>query len=162
MKATGLYENRHALERAGHQLSLVARDARLREAGNGAVEDANRVGDCVREKPQARAQDDRDARFERAQTFAYRRDGRTRPSLVPLPHQSRMPASVAERKLASVPAIMARKPSRARACLRSGASAPMPPIWMPIELRLANPPSAKVAIVKDTGSRLAFIGPRCA
>ena len=57
---------------------------------------------------------------------------------------------------------MARNPSRARSCLRSGASAPMPPIWMPTELRLAKPHSANVAIVNDTGSSAGLSGPSCA
>ena len=48
----------------------------------------------------------------------------------------------AVRKFANVPASSARSPSRARSCRRSGASAPMPPIWMPIELKLAKPHSA--------------------
>lgn len=41
---------------------------------------------------------------------------------------SRMPATQAVIKQARVPASSARRPSRARSCLRSGASAPMPPI----------------------------------
>ena len=45
-------------------------------------------------------------------------------------------------KLAIVPAATARSPSRARSDLRLGASAPMPPIWMAMELKLANPHSA--------------------
>ena len=65
---------------------------------------------------------------------------------------SRIPAIVADRKLASVPASMARKPSRARSRFRSGASAPMPPSWMPTELKLANPASANDAMVNDRGS----------
>ena len=59
---------------------------------------------------------------------------------------------VAVMKLASVPASIARRPSRARSWRRVGASAPMPPIWMPIELKLAKPHSAKVAMVNDCGS----------
>ena len=55
----------------------------------------------------------------------------------------------AERKLARVPASRARKPSRARSCRRSGARAPMPPSWMPIELKLANPQRAKLAITNE-------------
>ena len=58
----------------------------------------------------------------------------------------------AERKLASVPASRARKPSRARSCRRSGARAPIPPSWMPIELKLANPQRAKLAITNDRSS----------
>src|SRR5256884_239736 len=68
------------------------------------------------------------------------------------------PAGVADRRLASVPAIMARKPRRARSCLRSGTSAPIPPICMPTELMLAKPHSANVAIVKETGSSAGFMG----
>ena len=56
---------------------------------------------------------------------------------------------VAVMKLASVPANIARIPRRARSWRRLGASAPMPPIWMPIELKLAKPHSANVAIVND-------------
>src|SRR6476646_9484358 len=56
-----------------------------------------------------------------------------------------MPAMQADMKLASVPTNMAFNPSRARSDLREGASAPMPPICMAIELRLAKPHSAKVA-----------------
>ncbi len=59
---------------------------------------------------------------------------------------------VAVTKLASVPASIARRPRRARSWRRLGASAPMPPIWMPIELKFANPHSANVAIVNDRGS----------
>src|SRR2546426_69437 len=77
----------------------------------------------------------------------------------PRPCHSSIPASVADRKLASVPASMARRPSRARSCLRLGARAPIPPIWMPTELTLAKPHNAKVAMVNDTGSRLALRGP---
>ena len=65
-------------------------------------------------------------------------------------------------KFASVPASIARKPSRARSCLRSGASAPIPPIWIPTELMFANPHSANDAIVNDRGSSAAFIVPRSA
>src|SRR5574341_1215888 len=41
-----------------------------------------------------------------------------------------MPAMVAERKLAMVPAITARMPSAAKSCRLDGASAPIPPTWM--------------------------------
>ena len=66
---------------------------------------------------------------------------------------------VAVTKLASVPASMARRPRRARSCRRVGASAPMPPIWIPIELKFAKPQSANVAIVNDRGSSVAFSEP---
>ena len=35
----------------------------------------------------------------------------------------------------------------------------MPPIWMPTELMFAKPHKANVAIVNDTGSSCAFMGP---
>src|SRR5881394_4133785 len=154
MEAARLHDDRHPLERAGDELAPVTRHARLGEPGDVPIQNPQRVVDLVGEEAEARAEHDRHLRLPASEFLA---DG-----LGGLPGHNRMPARVAERKLASVPAIMARKPRRARSCLRSGASAPMPPIWMPIELRLAKPHSAKVAIVKDTGSRLAFIGPRCA
>src|SRR6185437_6735200 len=71
-------------------------------------------------------------------------------------HPRNMPAIEALIKLAMVPAIMARTPSLARSWRRSGMSAPMPPIWMPMEPRLANPQRAKVAMVKDRVLMAAF------
>src|SRR5207247_7026401 len=56
------------------------------------------------------------------------------------------PAMAAVMKLTSEPASRARKPSRARSDLRVGASPPIPPIWMPIEEKFANPHRANVAI----------------
>src|SRR5207247_2069043 len=53
-----------------------------------------------------------------------------------------IPAIAADMKFASVPASTARRPNRARSERRFGASAPMPPIWMPMELKLANPHKA--------------------
>ena len=55
---------------------------------------------------------------------------------------------------------MARMPSRASSLRLLGASAPIPPIWMPMELKLAKPHSANVAMVNERGSSVAFIGPR--
>ena len=48
----------------------------------------------------------------------------------------------ADMKLAIVPAATAFNPRRARSDLRVGASAPMPPIWMAMELKFAKPHSA--------------------
>src|SRR5205823_1667030 len=166
VKATALYHERHALERAGDQLSLVPRCAGLGEAGNRGLRNADCGLHRVGNRPEARAEHDRHTRLEFAEPP---RDGVRRllddpfpVSRVPFPGHSSMPARVAERKFASVPAIMARKPRRARSCLRSGTRAPIPPIWMPTELMLAKPHSANVAIVKDTGSSACFIGPSCA
>src|SRR3989440_1833542 len=162
MKAAALDQYRHALERAGDELSLVARSGGLGKARNCGLRNAdcglNRIG----HRSQTRPQDDRDARLERAEPardgVSGRTDGTAPGSLLPVVHNS-IPASVPDRKLASVPAIMARKPRRARSCLRSGTSAPIPPICMPTELMLAKPHSANVAIVKETGSSAGFMGP---
>ena len=72
---------------------------------------------------------------------------------------SSMPAIEADIKFAIVPASMARIPSRASSPFLFGASAPMPPIWIPIELRFAKPQSANVAMVNERGSSAALIGP---
>jgi Bacterial Ig-like domain (group 3) len=53
-----------------------------------------------------------------------------------------MPAMQADIKLAIVPAATARNPSLARSLFRFGARAPMPPICIAIELKLAKPQSA--------------------
>src|SRR5213592_3909728 len=157
MKASALHHDRHALERPADELALVARGTRLGEARDVLVWDAHRVVNRVGHAREARAEDDRGAWLELAQTLRYD----VRRGADPVGHNS-IPASVADRKFASVPAIMARNPSRARSCLRSGTSAPIPPIWMPTELILAKPHSANVAMVNDTGSSCALIGPSCA
>ena len=50
-------------------------------------------------------------------------------------------------------------PNFASCDFRFGASAPMPPICIPIELKFAKPHSANVAIVNERGSSAPFIGP---
>src|SRR2546422_7531891 len=139
--------------------------SRLGKARDLLVGDAHRVSDRVGHVGEARPQHDGDARLELAQTVCDdirgRADGTAPRSPLPVSH-NRIPANVADRKFATVPAIMARNPSRARSCLRSGTSAPMPPIWMPTELIFAKPHSANVAMVNDTGSSCARIGPSCA
>ena len=67
---------------------------------------------------------------------------------------------VADMRLAMVPASMARRPSWARSLRRLGTRAPMPPIWMPMELRFAKPQRAKVVMVKLRGERMDFCAPR--
>src|SRR5215470_13159444 len=73
-----------------------------------------------------------------------------------------IPAIDADIKFAIVPASMARKPRRARSPRRLGASAPIPPIWIPMELKLAKPHSANVAMVKERGSSADLIVPSLA
>src|SRR5207248_6340725 len=164
MKAATLNEHLHTPERPGNALPLVARRAGLLKTGDVRVGDVRGAANPFRHVPQPRAKHDRDAGRKGPQR-AGDGLGRCAESTSPfslLPAHSRIPASVADRKLASVPAIMARKPSRARSCLRSGTRAPMPPIWMPTELIFAKPHSANVAMVNDTGSSCALIGPSCA
>ena len=55
---------------------------------------------------------------------------------------SNIPAMVAVRKFASVPASIARRPRRARSPRREGASEPMPPIWMAMDEKFAKPQRA--------------------
>src|ERR1019366_9652862 len=71
------------------------------------------------------------------------------------PLLNRIPTMLADIRFASVPAIMARKPSLARSLRRLGARALSPPIWMPMEPKLANPHRANVAMVNDRGSSAA-------
>ena len=68
-----------------------------------------------------------------------------------------METMLADMRLAMVPASMARKPSRARSLRRLGTRAPMPPICMPMEPRLAKPQRAKVAMEKVRGERRGFV-----
>src|SRR5438445_2814730 len=163
MKAAAQDEYGHTLEGAGDELALVARRGGLGKARNGGLRNADGGLNRIGHRSQTRSEDDCDARLERADParddVGSRADGTAPRSLLPVGH-SRIPANVADRKFASVPAIIARKPSRARSCLRSGASAPMPPIWMPTELTLANPHKAKVAIVNESGSSCPRSGPR--
>jgi len=70
-----------------------------------------------------------------------------------------MPAIEADIRFAMVPASIARRPNRAKSLRRLGAKAPIPPIWMPIELKFANPHRANVAMVNERGSRLPRRGP---
>ena len=52
-----------------------------------------------------------------------------------------------------MPAIMARMPIRDRSLRRAGAIPPIPPIWIAIELKFANPHSAYVAMMTERGER---------
>ena len=74
-------------------------------------------------------------------------------------YRSKTLTMAADIRLAIVPASIARNPSRARSFLRFGASAPMPPICIPMELKFANPHRANVAIVKDRKSSEDFCAP---
>src|SRR5215213_2969624 len=93
------------------------------------------VAECSGEISEPGSQDDCGLRqLARSTADCVRR----RLDLVVVGHQSRKPAIVAVMKLASVPANIARSPRRARSCRRFGASPPMPPICIPMELKLAK------------------------
>ena len=64
------------------------------------------------------------------------------------PYKS-IPAREAEIYEAIVPHSIALNPSLARSALRFGTSTPIPPSWIAIELKLANPQSAKLAMTID-------------
>src|SRR5690349_16364272 len=131
MKATALHEHRDAVERPTHELALVPGRAWLGEPRDLLVRDAHRIAHGVGHAGEPRAEHDGDLRLELAESLrddVGRLSERTSPlSPLSLLHSS-IPASVADRKFASVPAIIARNPRRARSCFRSGARAPMPPI----------------------------------
>lgn len=60
----------------------------------------------------------------------------------PLSPYASIPAIEADVNAARFPAIIARSPSAAMSFLRSGANPPMPPIWIAIDEKFANPSSA--------------------
>ena len=103
-------------------------------AGNLGVGDCDRVGQFVGERAQSAAQHHGDARL--APGHATNIGDRARRIY------KSMPAMQADMKFAMVPAATAFSPRRARSDLRLGASAPMPPIWIAMELKLAKPHSA--------------------
>src|SRR5207248_1700208 len=131
MKATALDEHRDALEHAAHELALMPGRPRLRETRDVLVGNADRIAHRVGYAGKAGPEHDRDLRLEPTDPLRddiSRHTERSAPRS-PLPgFHSSIPARVADRKFASVPAIIARNPRSARSCFRSGASAPIPPI----------------------------------
>src|ERR1700692_894352 len=114
-------------------LARMAHRGRDRPVRNSGVRDLERVRKFVGESAQSAAQHNRHTRYAaclRANIIARR------------PHYSSMPAMQPALKFAMVPAATAFNPSRARCDLRMGASAPIPPIWMAMELKFANPHNA--------------------
>ncbi len=57
-------------------------------------------------------------------------------------HHRSIPAMVAVMNAARDPATIARNPSFERSCLRDGANPPIPPNWMAMEEKFANPDRA--------------------
>src|SRR5229473_6424530 len=152
------------------QLPRMADGRRLRKVRNFRIRNFLGLLEFVRERPEARSKHQCDTRpvsrlrknevssFTRALKLADRRTPGRRcnrfwgPGLRGLfcAHE-RIPTMDADIKFAMVPASMARMPNFASWVRCSGASAPMPPIWMPMELKLAKPQSAKVAMAKVRG-----------
>ena len=66
----------------------------------------------------------------------------SRPRVPPLPYPPRTPAIVAVINVATDPPSTARNPSRAMSPRLPGASPPIPPIWIAIDEKFANPQSA--------------------
>ena len=60
-----------------------------------------------------------------------------------------MPAMVADIKETKLPAIIALNPSSVSSFLVLGAMIPIPPIWIPMEAKLAKPQSIYVAMITD-------------
>ena len=65
-----------------------------------------------------------------------------------------MPAQQALMNAARLPAIIPRRPSRAISLLRSGAMPPMPPTWIAMLEKLANPTTA-YDVIRALRGRLA-------
>ena len=121
--------------------ALVACHASGRKAGNGGELHAHRLVHDVGQgsEPGSGHDDDlgifRDAGSERLGRPVHL-DGRGGPVYISIP------AMAAVMNAASVPPTMARSPRRARSSLRSGAIPPIPPSWIAIDEKLANPDSA--------------------
>src|ERR1700683_2893618 len=152
---------------AAHEPPSMANGRRTRKVRDAAVVNARRALQFVREAAQSAAQHHTNARpqlgagkNELGSAFGTReferRLGRARTRRL---HRN-IPTMEAESRFAMVPASIARMPSFASSLRLFGASAPIPPIWIPIELKFAKQQSANVAIVKERGSSAAFIGPR--
>src|ERR1700722_1448773 len=151
-----------------HQASGVANCRRAWKIGDFFVRDPNCVCQLIRERAKSRAQHERDLRTQLcfrqdefrgafgSRIFRAMSPGGLRSSRT---HRSITPTIDADIRFAIVPAIMARIPRRASSPFLLGESAPMPPICIPIELKLAKPHSAKVAMVKERGSSASFMGP---
>src|SRR5580704_4123770 len=111
----------------------MADRGRDRPIRNPGVRDLERVREFLGESAQSAAQHHRHTRFAAGLRANIIDRGL---------HYSSMPAMQADIKFAMVPAATAFNPSRARSDFRVGASAPIPPIWMAIELKFAKPHNA--------------------
>ncbi len=138
MSASGHHGDVQLTQFSEHQFSRMSRGGRYGPARNLGVGDGNRIGQFIGERAQSAAQHDGDVRFAPGDAHGCRRP---RAAFCQSGYKS-MPAMQADMKFAMVPAATAFRPMRARSDLRLGASAPMPPIWIAMELRFAKPHSA--------------------
>src|SRR5580704_4282985 len=159
-----------AVDLADDELAGVADSGGAGEVRDFCVGDPRGAGELVSEGAEAGAEDERDFRtqlgffldeargcFGAGELCICVSRGRTFCGCAHV----RIPTMQADIRLAMVPASMARMPNLASWPRCSGARAPMPPIWMPMELKFAKPQRAKVAMVKVRGSSASFISPRC-
>src|SRR5690606_26621864 len=157
----GAQVDARARRQAAHQLAARILADRTDEhrgraaarAGRGLVEAlATRSGGITADQRLARARqcvavpDMVDVERADHDHLCWRGDGHGAPGPGQAPGLVSTPAMVAVISVAMVPPRTARRPKRARSLRRSGASPPMPPIWIAIELKLAKPHSAYVAI----------------
>src|SRR5580704_14548656 len=141
--------------------------SRSREMRNFCVVDARRTRNFVGECAQSAAKHDAYARTQfRFPQNKFRRGLGAHELLAGFcfglsacAHFKKIPTIEADIRVAMVPASIARMPNFASCDFRFGASEPMPPICIPIELKFANPHNANVAIVNERGSSVPFIGP---
>src|SRR5262249_55670760 len=133
---------RKAAEPPNNELACVTDRSRLGPVWDFIVRNRRRTLERIGENAQPTAEHNRHRWNARQMSF--------QPGcrFIERSHNS-IPAMHADMKFPRVPAAPAFKPSRARSDLRFGASAPMPPIWIAIELRFAKPQRAKVAITND-------------
>ena len=104
--------------------------------------------DLTSHRAQAGPKDNGDSRLQTGESISYSFRGlpenRSGFTQFRTPHpalhtQTSIPAIDALMNAARLPAIIARKPRVDRSARRWGASPPMPPIWIAMEEKLANP-----------------------
>ena len=147
-----LQQNRCAVDVPGHERSAVSFDARWRKTrdfleghGRGVAHLRRKVAESRAEYHLDGGSEGEPATQEVSGGFHIDRSDRG------LPAHRIIPATVAVMNAAIDPAIMARRPNRDRSCLREGAMPPMPPSWIAIEEKFANPESAYVAMTIERG-----------
>src|SRR5580700_3181988 len=158
-----------AVDLADDELAGVADSGGAGEVRDFCVGDPRGAGELVSEGAEAGAEDERDFRTQLGLFLNEARGSFGAGELCVWRRRTfcgcahvRIPTMQADIRLAMVPASMARMPNLASWPRCSGARAPMPPIWMPMELKFAKPHNAKVAMVNERGSSVPFSWPSLA